>query len=197
MIKRLSETHKSFIDIIVYDAIGCNSEWINACINSGINAVVRVKGNHINSIKEVKRIVNKSEPAERWTDHKAYENIQVYEELFRMDNITQELRFVKFLLKKPNKKRTQIMIVTTDLEMDLATLYKIICSRQDIENSVFHNLKTECKMEHCFVHGGNAIEAILCLMFVASNLVQLFYYRRIRKSISTQVELIRQFRIGL
>ena len=61
----------------------------------------------------------------------------------------------------------------------------------------FHNLKEECGLEHCFVHGGNAIEVVLCLMFIASNLFQLFYQRRIKQSVKTQVELIRQFRIGV
>ena len=64
------------------------------------------------------------------------------------------------------------------MEMELKTLFKIIRSRQDIENSIFHNLKTECGLEHCFVHGGNAIEAVLCLMFIASNQGELRSKRR-------------------
>ena len=132
-----------------------------------------------------------------WTDIIGYESITVYEGTFRMKNIDRDIRFVKFLMKKPNGKRSQIMIITTSMDMDLSTLFKIIRSRQDIENSIFHNLKTECGLEHCFTHGGNAIEAVLCLIFITSNFVQLFYHRRIRKSVKTQVELIRQFIKGL
>jgi hypothetical protein len=47
------------------------------------------------------------------------------------------------------------------------------------------------------MHGGNGIEAVLCLMFIASNFVQLFYHRRIKKSVKTQVELVRQLIKGL
>ena len=114
-----------------------------------------------------------------------------------MKNVDKPLRFIKFLMKKADGKRSQIMIITTSLDMDLKTLFKIIRARQDIENSIFHNLKTECGLEHCFVHGGNGIEAVLCLMFIASNFVQLFYRRRIKKSVKTQVELIRQLLKGL
>ena len=91
-----------------------------------------------------------------------------------MDNVVQPLRFVKFAMKHKNKKRTQIMIVTTCMGMALKTLFKIIRARWDIENSIFNNLKSECGLEHCFVHGGKAVEAVLYLIFIASNIMQLF-----------------------
>jgi hypothetical protein len=31
LIKRAVENHKHLIDVVVYDAIACNSEWINTC----------------------------------------------------------------------------------------------------------------------------------------------------------------------
>jgi hypothetical protein len=197
LIKRVSKEHKNFIDVVVYDALACNSEWINICNQSNIDVVVRVKNNNIKSIKEIKRQINKSEPVVVWTDIKAYESVTVFEDKFHMDGVEKELRFIKFHMKKPNKSRTQLMIVTTCMHIELATLYKIIRTRQDIENSIFHNLKTECGLEHCFVHGGNAIEVVLCLIYIASNMVQLFYYRRLKKSLKTQVELIRQLIKGL
>lgn len=132
-----------------------------------------------------------------WENIKGYESIKVYEDIFNMKNVDKPLRFVKFLMKKPDGKRLQIMIVTTCMKMELKTLFKIIRARQDIENLIFHNLKTESGLEHCFVHGGNAVEAALCLMFIASNFVQLFYHRRIKKSVKTQVELIRLLIKGL
>ena len=86
-----------------------------------------------------------------------------------MDNVEQPLRFVKFALKHKNKLRTQIMIVTTCMDMALKTLFKIIRARWDVENSIFNNLKRECGLKHCFVHGGNAVEAVLYLIFMASS----------------------------
>jgi len=85
-----------------------------------------------------------------------------------MDNVEEQLRFVKFALKHKNKKRIQIMIVTTCMDMALKTLFKIIRALWDIENSIFDNLKTEYGLEHCFVHGGKAVEAVLYLIFMAS-----------------------------
>lgn len=197
LVKRVSENHRELIDIIVYDAIACSSEWINACIEANLETVVRVKNNNVESIRGIKKQVNKSDEVAIWMDAKGYESVKVYEGRFNMKNVDKPLRFVKFLMKKPNGKRSQMMISTTCMEMDLRILFKIIRARQDIENSIFHNLKTECGLEHCFVHGGNAIEAVLCLMFIASNFLQLFYNRRIKRSVQTQVELIRQLNKGL
>jgi hypothetical protein len=197
LIKRAVENHKHLIDVVVYDAIACNSELINTCFEAGLNTVVRVKNNKNDSVREIRKQVNKSDEIEIWTNIKGYENVKVYEGHFDMKNVEKPLRFIKFLMKKPDGRRSQIMIVTTCVEMKLRTLFEIIRARQDIENSVFHNLKTECGLEHCFVHGGNAIEAVLCLMFIASNMLQLFYHRRIKKSLNTQVELVRQLFKGL
>jgi hypothetical protein len=181
LIQRVSDNHKKLIDVIVYDAIACNSVWMNTCIEAGMDTIVRVKSNNVESIKYIKKEVNKSDEVVVWMDIKGFENVKVYEGNFYMKSVEQPLRFVKFLMKKPDGKRSQIMIVTTYTNMDLKTLFKIIRARQDIENSIFHNLKTECGLEHCFVHGGNSMEAVLCIQFVVANFIQLFYHRRIKR----------------
>lgn len=66
------------------------------------------------------------------------------------------------------------MIVTTCMEMKIKTLFKMIKSRDDIENSIFNNYKRECGLDHCYVHIGNAVEVILYLIFSAANIMQLF-----------------------
>ena len=49
-----------------------------------------------------------------------------------------------------------------------------------MENSTFNNLKTECGLEHCYVHGRKAVEAILYLIFISNNIMQLFLKRRLK-----------------
>lgn len=62
---------------------------------------------------------------------------------------------------------------------------------------MFNNLKNNANLDHCFVHGGNDVEAVLYLMFIASNLFQLFKVRRIKNHISIQKELVRLLVKGL
>ncbi|TGE33194.1 transposase [Desulfosporosinus sp. Sb-LF] len=127
----------------------------------------------------------------------AFEKVEVYESTFTMDNVEQPLRFMKFAMKHKNKKRTQIMTVTTCMDMTLKTLFKIIRARWNIENSIFNNVKRECGSEHCFVHGGKAVEAVLYLIFIASNTMQLFLVRRLKKRFTTQREIVRLLLKGL
>jgi len=189
--------HKKLIDVVVYDALACNSVWINHCIEHGVDAIVRTKNNNNKSIREVKKKVNKSETVEVWTEEKGFEKIEVYESTFTMDKVLEPLRFVKYVMKYPNKKRSQIMIITTCMNVDLKTLFKIIRARWEIENSIFNNLKKEYGLEHCFVHGDKAVEAVLYLIFIASNIMQLFLFRRMRKQFSTQREIVRLLLKGL
>lgn len=132
------------IDVVVYDALACNSVWINHCRNLGIDTIVRAKNNNNKSLRFVKKKTNKSVAVEVWEDERGFEKVEVFESRFTMDNVEQPLRFVKFAMKHKDKRRSQIMIVTTCMEMTLKSLFKIIRARWDIENSIFNNLKNEC-----------------------------------------------------
>ncbi len=52
-------------------------------------------------------------------------------------------------------------------------------------------------MEHCYVHGGNAVEAVLCLIFIAANIMQMFLLRRLKNHYQTQKEIVRKLLKGL
>jgi hypothetical protein len=197
LISSVVKSHRKLIDVVVYDALACNSIWINHCKSLGIDTIVRAKNNNNNSLRLARKTVNKTEAVEVWEVEKGFERVEVYESTFTMDNVEQPLRFVKFALKYKNELRTQIMIVTTCMDMALKTLFKIIRARWDIENSIFNNLKRECGLEHCFVHGGKAVEAVLYLIFIASNIMQLFLVRRLRNHFTTQREIVRLLLKGL
>lgn len=191
LISSVVKSHRNLIDVVVYDALACNSIWFNHCKDLGIDAIVRAKNNNNNSLRLAKKKVNKTKAVEVWEDEKGFEKIEVYQSTFTMDNVDQPLRFVKFAIKHTNKQRTQIMIVTTCMDMALKTLFKMIRARWDIENSIFNNLKRECGLDHCFVHGEKAVEAVLYLIFIASNIMQLFLVRRLRNHFTTQREMVR------
>ncbi|HHX61770.1 MAG TPA: transposase [Epulopiscium sp.] len=106
-------------------------------------------------------------------------HVKAYEQSFKMDGVTDPLRFVKFSKKTPEGKYSQVLVATTDFDIPLQTLYKIMHKRWDIENSTFNKLKTYAGLGHCFIHHTNAIEAILHLMITANNIMQLFVHRRL------------------
>jgi len=195
LLNRAISTHKGLVDVITYDALACNSVFLNECLNLNIDAVIRVKDNYNLAIRNVKRETNTKQSTRCWCDGD-YE-ITAFESIFHMDGAQSPLRYVKFAKRKSNGERSQILIVTTALDMSIKTIYRIMKARWNIENQVFNNLKNHANMDHCFVHGGNSVEAILYLMFIASNLFQLFKTRRLKNHVPVQIELIRLLHRGL
>ena len=124
LISSVLKSHKKIIDVVVYDALACNSIWINHCIKLGIDAIIRAKNNNNNSLRLAKKTVNKTEAVEVWDGEKGFEKVEVFESTFTMDNVEQPLRFVKFAIKHNNHQRTQIMMVTICMDMALKTLFK-------------------------------------------------------------------------
>ncbi|WP_243450467.1 hypothetical protein [Desulfosporosinus sp. Sb-LF] len=94
LITSVVKNHKKLIDIVVYDALACNSVWINHCKSLGIEAIVRAKNNNNNSLRLARRTVNKTEAVEVWKHEKGFEKVEVYQSTFTMDNVEQPLRFV-------------------------------------------------------------------------------------------------------
>lgn len=195
LLNKAVSVHKGLIDVVTYDALACNSIFINECLKLNINAVIRVKDNYNLAIRKVKKETNTKRHTKHWHDGQ-YE-ICAFESIFHMDGVQSALRYVKFAKRKSNGERSQVLIVTTALDMNIKTLYRIMKARWNIENRVFNNLKNYANLDHCFVHGGNAVEAILYLMFIASNLFQLFKTRRLKNHVPIQTELIRLLHRGL
>ncbi|HHT97909.1 MAG TPA: spermidine/putrescine ABC transporter substrate-binding protein, partial [Clostridiales bacterium] len=48
-----------------------------------------------------------------------------------MDGVTGTLKFVKFSKKTPEGKYSQVLVITTDFDIPLQTLYKIMHKRWD------------------------------------------------------------------
>ncbi len=195
LLNRAVSMNNGLIDVVAYDALSCNSVFLNQCINLGIDAVIRVKDSYNLAIREVKRITNKKEPMKCW--HDGEYKIEAYESTFSMAGVKEPLRYLKFAKINKNGDHSQMLIVTTAIDMSMKTVYKIMKARWNIENRVFNNLKNNANLNHCFVHGGNAAEAVLYLMFIASNLLQLFKVRRLKNHVPIQIELVRLLLKGL
>jgi hypothetical protein len=67
-----------------------------------------------------------------------------------------------------------------------------ISNLMNFENAILNTLENEASLDHYFVHGGNAVEAIPYCIFITSNLFELFKQRRIKNRIGSQRKLVRQ-----
>jgi hypothetical protein len=189
LLHNLDQKFHKFADIVVYDALLCNAPWLNAVKSySYLDAVVRVKDERLKIVKKAREIFDKSKHEQSWDFSKDKNNIThvyAYQTSVEMQGVGAPVRFVQFIevkenLKSGKKSTSKIWIITTSNVLTLETLWKIIHARWGIENNVFRQLKTQWHMDHCFVHDEIAMEAVLKFMIIAFNLMQLFFFRRLK-----------------
>jgi hypothetical protein len=76
------KNHRKLIDVVVYDALACNSIWINHCKSLGVDAIVRAKNNNNKSLRLAKKTANKTAAVEVWVDEQGFEKVEVYQSTF-------------------------------------------------------------------------------------------------------------------
>ncbi|NMA58476.1 transposase [Clostridium cochlearium] len=204
LIKKLYKEHHHFTDIIVADALYCKSTWIKEVLSIGMDAVVRVKEERLNIVKDALALFKCRQANKEWIVNKgskSYIKIQAWDEdNFEMADSEIKVRFIKFVEEIYNGDKSEIKetwIITTDKLTSAETLWKIIHKRWDIENNTFHQLKTEWHLEHCFLHSPTGVETVLMFIIIAFNLMQLYFFkciRNFRKKHMLQVDIIEDIR---
>ncbi len=66
LITDVSSVFPKVVDVVVYDALACNSQWINHCLNLGLDVVVRAKKKNNNRFKVTKKVVHKLDLVVVW-----------------------------------------------------------------------------------------------------------------------------------
>jgi Transposase DDE domain len=84
--------------------------------------------------------------------------------------------------RKNGKKSTWAMaILGKGRRASRLVALRIMRARWQIENTAFHQWVTQWNLDHCYRHTANAVTAVMHIWILAFNLMQLFFYRRLRK----------------
>ena len=187
LIRKLYKEFHHFADVIVADALYCKSTWIKEVLSIGMNAVVRVKDERLNIVKDALALFKYRKADKEWTVRKKSDNytkVKAWDEdNFEMSGSNIKVRFIKFIEEIHNGDKVELKeewIITTDKFTPVETLWKIMHKRWDIENNAFHQMKTEWHLDHCFLHSPTGVEVVLMFIILAFNLMQLYFFRCIR-----------------
>jgi hypothetical protein len=187
LIRKLYKKFHHFADVIVADALYCKASWIMEVLAIGMDAVIRVKDERLHIVKEALGLFQRREADKQWIVREGNTKKIIVsawdDDGFEMSGMDIKVRFIRFLenIHEGDKKELkEVWIVTTNKNICVETLWKIIHKRWDIENNVFHQLKTECHFDHCYLHSPRGVEAIVGFMMIAFNLTQLYFFRNIR-----------------
>lgn len=192
LVESLYERFHHFTDMLVCDALYANAPFINQVRRFGIHPIIRMKNTRLNIVKDALGLFKKRQPNHVWCVREKNKRIRIeaWEEYeLEMTNVCEKVRFVRFVEhiqtlcrgKVVKEETKEVMLVTTcGSEVGLESLWKMIHKRWDIENCLFHVLKTYCQLDHRFVDGINAICACVAFQVLVFNLWQLFLFRYLR-----------------
>ena len=181
LIERLKKRHGHFADVIVADALYLNAPFINTLKENGLEGVIRLKDERRMIFQDAERLFKQDEgkKASFW---KGKKKIEVWDlSGFEMEGCPYKLRVVRYHEQwEENGKETErfMWLVTTLEAADYRVLWEMMHHRWDIEENVFHQLKTYYHAKHCYCR--DAVETIFNLIIIGFNVRELYLYRRSR-----------------
>lgn len=188
LLTRIRKEYGRMIDIIVGDAIYLNKNFIRELLKLDYNCILRLKDNNASIIENAEGIFKIVKP-EEWKSKRKVVNTNVHQErtikawtdIFEYQGI--KARVVKFEeTYNKNKKEKQvdvIYVISTDLNISVQTINKIIHARWDIENNGFNDLKNYWNIKHCFIAEENAIDVIIETIIMSYNLWEMYLYQHL------------------
>lgn len=202
LLKSLYQRHFRYADILVFDALFAKAPVLKAVLAQNKIAVIRVKQENYHIVRDADALFENRNPDlegllslksdyyhEDHSGNKYRYQVRIWDE----ENFTsweeapcalRVLRVEETRISMAGEilgEKTVTHIVTTASKTTLPTvsLWRIMHRRWDIENKVFHDLKTYWGFKHSFHHQENAFMAMRWLIVLAFNLFNLFYHRRI------------------
>lgn len=187
-----------YCDIIVADALYAQAPFIKAVLAENKHVLVKVKQENREIIADAEGLFAARGPdlvLEGVRVHPGAEanyDVKIWDEegFTSWSSLGVPVRCIRVEETVTRVERGQLVkntyveyLVTTcpKATTSARVLWTIMHRRWDIENSVFHSLKTYSSFEHCFCHDENAVPAMWLLMAIAFNLLRLFALRNLRE----------------
>jgi hypothetical protein len=124
-------------------------------------------------------------PDETTTDPVTGEKVAFWEldDVDALSSFDGSVKMLKAVVtRKKGKQSTWVMaLLGCARKVSRMVALRVMRARWHIENTAFHQWVTKWHLDHCYRHTPNAITAVMHLWALAFNLMQLFFYRRLRK----------------
>jgi len=187
LLRRVKQTF-GWLELVVADGLYPNGPFLTAVKQLRMSAVIIVKKDGDEPLKEALAIWGDKPPQEIVVDEKAGERIELWDcpDITTLGTYNGPIRVVRARItdiEQPARAtRTWCIAVTGPAATRLSSLQtlKVARGRWHIENTGFHQWTTRWRFAHVFVHDADGILALYWLFFAAFNLLTLFLYRQIR-----------------
>lgn len=196
LLKDLYWRNTRFCDVIVADALYAAAAFINEATSQGKWVVVRAKREDYRVLKDADGLFARRKPDFEKTGIAEFKgstyDVRIWDEedftswdgvagTVRCLKVEETRNFIKNGAPVAEKTTTHIVTTCPKALVKTLTIWRIMHKRWGIENSVFHEAKTCCSFDHCFIHHEVATEVLWMLQVIALNLFLLFKWRASRR----------------
>lgn len=209
LIDRLHRDYGSFIDAFAMDALyacGPVFEKLERYRYGGFITTKRKKAEPYRMAHEIWQ--TRPVPDSVAEDPVTGETVQFWEEkgVDTLSTFTGSVDMLMAVVQRKNgKQSTWALARVGEKAKRVSNLLalRILRARWHIENTAFHQWIKHWDFDHCYRHTPNAIHAVMLIWTMAFNLMQLFFYRRLKKPrkgrpvTDTIIWCVKQFWIGL
>ena len=186
LIDRLHQDFGCFIDNLVLDGLYPCGPVFEKLTKYKYGAFVITKNKKNDPYRFAESIwEHREQPDEVATDPHTGERVAFWVErdVDALKSFDGSVDMVKARVARKNGKiSTWVMaLVGKAKRAGLLLALRIMRARWHIENTAFHPWVKHWNLDHCYRHTPNAINAVMHIWALAFNLMQLFFYRRLRK----------------
>ncbi len=205
LLRKLYQDHFRYADAITLDSLYAKAPVINEIVAQNKIAVIRVKQENYNIIKDADGIFAGREPdlekelslkSSWYEDDQSGEKYTYEVKIWDAENFEswpgvkvplrvlriQETRLCGSQKEKGEQITTHMVTTADKVTLPTESAWRILHRRWDIENKVFHDLKTNWGFGHNHHHDEVTFMAMRWLIVITRNLFFLFYYRRLPRS---------------
>lgn len=211
LIKRILKQQSRRVDVFCFDALYLDSELLNMLEEKKKFWIAVLKQENREAYKEIDRLMPSTTPIETqinkrkvtlWDMHelvgwdklkKPFRAVVSYEEYGQWE-LNPETREKEEVLK------TQVWRWLTNMPSiyKAEIVHKFGHGRWNVENRGFHDLVTNCRLDHPFHHNPTALLAMMWIISISFNLSYAFYQKnlkpQLKECIRTRLELAEEIR---
>ena len=210
LIKRILKEQSRRVDVFCFDALYLDSYLLNMIDEKKKFWVAVLKQANRDAYKEIDRALSSIKPI-KTEINKRKVTLWDMEELVGWDKLKKTFRAVvsyeeywKWELNPKTREKekvlkTQVWRWLTNMPSiyKAEIVYKFGHGRWDVENRGFHDLATNCRLDHPFHHHPTALLAMMWIISIAFNLSYAFYQRNLKSQLKKCIKTRQQLSVEI
>jgi hypothetical protein len=186
LIRRVKRTYP-WVDAMVGDGLYTNGPFLTLLNDLKMGAVLIAKKDGDEPLKEALSIFGNTPPDKVIDDENSGERIELWDvqDIETLSTYEGKIRVVRGLVTKTKNKEPSTWCMAVIGKANKLSARQVLSAargRWHIENTGFNQWVSHWNLNHVFHHTANALAAIFYIWMLAFNLLQLFIYRRLKRS---------------